>query len=140
MIQCYNDKDNVGIDEAARPQRQRTGVSAAPLLGETLMIHMRRKSVLSGFSHWIRYIATPHTPHTDQECLRPQTGAGPRPRRRPRASLHTQCNHSLPPSSRHQRLHSRSEWPKQKRTAPSVLRRGPKHIRMIEGRLSNEKM
>ena len=58
MIQCYNDKDNVGIDEAARPQRQRTGVSAAPLLGETLMIHMRRESVLSGISHWIRYIAT----------------------------------------------------------------------------------
>ena len=24
MIQCYNDKDNVGIDEAARLQRQRT--------------------------------------------------------------------------------------------------------------------
>ena len=24
MLQCYNDKDNVGIDEAARLQRQRT--------------------------------------------------------------------------------------------------------------------
>ena len=24
MLQCYNDKDNVGIDEAARLKRQRT--------------------------------------------------------------------------------------------------------------------
>ena len=67
----------------------------------------------------------PRTPHTDQESLRPHTDAGPRPRKRPSASLHTQCNHSLPPRSRHQRHRDRSEWTKKKRTAPSLLRRGP---------------
>ena len=52
MLQCYNDKDNVGIDEAARLQRQRT-TSMDSALAATLLIAvaLSQRDGRSGYHH-----------------------------------------------------------------------------------------